>query len=131
MPPERILLGWFPARNEQCQSINCKDSKINRDDVELLVAAFRLAQHELQLLGLTRSYWPSRRRGREEIRLAQRAQVRISIDEVARSVTMVVGLTATVRVGDPDRQKDRSRIRQAGRDRRFEKREARRSAAPL
>ena len=27
-----------------------KDSKINRDDVELLSAAFRLALHELQLL---------------------------------------------------------------------------------
>jgi multidrug resistance efflux pump len=36
------------------------------------------------------------------IRLAQRVPVRISIDEVPPSVTLVVGLTATVRVGDPD-----------------------------
>ena len=34
--------------------------------------------------------------------LAQRVPVRISIDEVPLSVTLVVGLTATVRVGDPD-----------------------------
>ena len=38
------------------------------------------------------------------IRLAQRVPVRISIDEVPPSVTLVVGLTATVRVGDSDRR---------------------------
>src|ERR1700751_2493107 len=37
------------------------------------------------------------------IRLAQRVPVRIAIDEVPPSVTLVVGLTVTVRVGDPDR----------------------------
>ena len=37
---------------ERAMPINqlLKDSKINRDDVELLAAAFRLALHELQLL---------------------------------------------------------------------------------
>lgn len=38
------------------------------------------------------------------IRLAQRVPVRISNDEVPPSVTLVVGLTATVRVGDSDRR---------------------------
>jgi multidrug resistance efflux pump len=37
------------------------------------------------------------------IRLAQRVPVRISIDEVPPAFTLVVGLTATVRVGNPDR----------------------------
>jgi hypothetical protein len=37
---------------ERARPINqlLKDSKINRDDVELLSAAFRLALHELKLL---------------------------------------------------------------------------------
>ena len=44
------MLGWFPAGNEQCQSINCSKTAINRDDVELLAVAFHLALRELQLL---------------------------------------------------------------------------------